>query len=65
MTIYLNDDRDYTEIVEGWVREFVCTMDEGHLEPGDDSGDAPFGVKIILMVMVTMKKQMRKMPMKI
>ena len=47
MTIYLNDDRDYSEIIEGWVREFICTMDEGHLRPGDDSGDAPFGVKII------------------
>jgi hypothetical protein len=47
MTIHLNDDRDYTEIVEGWVRVFICTMDAGHLEPGDESGDAPFGVKII------------------
>ena len=47
MTIRLNDDRDYTEIVEGWVREFICTMNDGHLEPGDESGDAPFGVKII------------------
>ena len=47
MTIYLNDDRDYTEIVEGWVREFVCTMDDGWLEAGDDSGYAPKGVKII------------------
>jgi len=47
MTIYLDDERDYSEIIEGWVREFICTMDEGHLRPGDDSGDAPFGVKII------------------
>ena len=47
MTIYLNDDRDYSEVVEGWVREFISTMDEGWLEPGDESGDAPFGVKII------------------
>jgi hypothetical protein len=47
MTIHLNDDRDYSEIVEGWVREFICTMDDGHLEPGDESGEAPFGVKII------------------
>jgi len=44
----MNDDREYSEVVEGWVREFVCTMDEGDdLEPGNDSGDAPFGVKII------------------
>jgi len=47
MTIYLNDDRDYSEVIEDWVREFICTMDEGILRPGDDSGEAPFGVKII------------------
>lgn len=48
MTIYLNDDRDYSEIVEEWVREFICTMDEDDdLYPGNDSGDAPDGVKII------------------
>lgn len=47
MAIYLNDDRDYSEVIEGWVREFICTMDDGRLEPGDASGDAPFGVKII------------------
>ena len=45
--IYFNDDRDYSEIVEGWVRDFIATMDEGTLEPGDDSGDTPYGVKII------------------
>ena len=45
--IYLNDDRDYSEIVEGWIREFISTMDDGWLEAGDESGDAPFGVKII------------------
>jgi hypothetical protein len=47
MVIYLNDERDYSEVIEGWVREFICTMDEGILRPGDDSGEAPFGVKII------------------
>lgn len=47
MTIYLNDDRNYSEIIEGWVREFICSMDEGSLRPANDSGDAPFGVKII------------------
>ena len=48
MTIYYDDERDYTEIVEGWVREFICTMDEDdYLYPGNDSGDTPFGVKII------------------
>lgn len=40
-------ERDYTEVVEGWIREFISTMDDGWLEPGDESGDAPFGVKII------------------
>jgi hypothetical protein len=44
---YMNDERDYSEVVEGWVREFISTMDDGDLEAGDDSGDAPFGVKII------------------
>jgi len=48
MTIYLNDDRDYSEIVQGWIREFICTMDEDeYLRPGNESGDSPFGVKII------------------
>ena len=52
MTIYLNDDRDYSEVIEEWVRNFVATIDEedydqGTLRPGDDSGDAPAGVKII------------------
>ena len=28
MTIFLNDERDYTPVVEAWVREFFCTMDE-------------------------------------
>ena len=48
MPIYTNDDRDYSEVVEGWVREFISTMDDGDdLEPGNRSGDEPFGVKII------------------
>ena len=48
MTIYLNDDRDYSEIIEGWVREFICTMDEDEdLYPGNESGESPDGVKII------------------
>lgn len=49
--IYLDDNREYSEIVEGWVREFVSTMDEdvwdGYAEAGDESGEAPRGVKII------------------
>ena len=48
MTFYLNDDREYSEIIEDWVREFICTMDEDDdLYPGNSSGDAPDGVKII------------------
>jgi hypothetical protein len=47
MPIYTNDDRDYSEIIESWVRTFISTMDDGDLEPGDNSGEAPFGVKII------------------
>ena len=48
MTIYFDDERDYSEIIEGWVREFISTMDDDeHLYPGNDSGDTPFGVKII------------------
>ena len=51
MTIYLNDDRDYSIVIEGWVRDFMATMDDdvdfGEGRPGDDSGVAPAGVKII------------------
>ena len=39
--------RPYEEVVEGWVREYVSTMDDGWLRPGDQSGDEPLGVKII------------------
>ena len=39
--------RPYEEVVEDWVREYVYTMDEGILRPGDQSGDEPLGVKII------------------
>ena len=50
--IYTNDDRDYSEVVECWVREFISTMDEEtwddeDFQPGDESGEAPAGVKII------------------
>lgn len=48
MTVYLDDERDYSPVIEEWVREFISTMDEDEdLYPGNDSGDAPFGVKII------------------
>jgi len=39
--------RPYEEVVEDWVREFICTMDGGILRPGDQSGAEPLGVKII------------------
>jgi len=39
--------RPYEEVVDGWVRDFVSTMDDGWLRPGDQSGDEPLGVKII------------------
>lgn len=41
------ENRDYEPIVESWIREFICTMDDGRLDAGDNSGDTPFGVKII------------------
>lgn len=39
--------RDYTEIVESWVRDFYLSMDSGPWIAGDQSGDEPPGVKII------------------
>ena len=39
--------KPYEEVVEGWVREFISTMDDGWLRPGDQSGVEPLGVKII------------------
>jgi hypothetical protein len=38
---------DYSEIVEDWVREFILTIDDGIIRPGNESGDSPLGVKII------------------
>jgi hypothetical protein len=45
--IYFDDERDYSKIVEGWIRDFIETMNDGVLSAGDDSGETPFGVKII------------------
>lgn len=39
--------RPYEEVVEDWVREYISTMDDGILRPGDQSGAEPLGVKII------------------
>jgi hypothetical protein len=38
---------DYEVVVERWVRDFVFSMDDGILRPGNQSGDEPPGVKII------------------
>jgi len=38
---------EYEKIIEKWLRDFIQTMDDGILEPGDRSGDEPLGVKII------------------
>ena len=45
--IYFDDNRSYTPIVQNWIREFIATMDDGVLRAGNDSGDTPFGIKII------------------
>ena len=39
--------RPYEKVVEDWVREYISTMDDGILRPGDQSGAEPLGVKII------------------
>lgn len=47
MEFYTDDNRDYTPVIEEWVRKFITTMTEDEPEIGDDSGNKPFGVKII------------------
>jgi hypothetical protein len=51
MTIYFNDDRDYSPIIEKWVNDFRETLEDdpanGNLRPGDESGDTIPGIKII------------------
>ncbi len=39
--------KPYEEVIEFWVREFMESMDEGILRPGNQSGMEPLGVKII------------------
>ena len=39
--------KPYEEVIEFWVREFMESMDEGILRPGNQSGIEPLGVKII------------------
>ena len=38
VSIYLNDDRDYSEVIEEWVREFIWTMDEDIHDGGGRPG---------------------------
>jgi hypothetical protein len=38
---------DYEVVVERWVSDFILSMDDGILRPGNQSGDEPPGVKII------------------
>jgi hypothetical protein len=37
----------YEEILEIWLRDFIDSMDQDGLRPGNRSGDEPPGVKII------------------
>ena len=43
----VNNLLNYEEILELWLRDFIVTMDNGFLYPGNRSGIEPFGVKII------------------
>jgi len=43
----MSNKLNYEEIIEIWLREFIHTMDEGLLAPGNRSGDELPGVKII------------------
>ena len=39
--------KTYLDIIESWVWLFIDTMENGSLRPGNDSGIAPKGIKII------------------
>jgi hypothetical protein len=39
--------KTYLDIVESWLWLFIDTMENGYLRPGNDSGIAPKGIKII------------------
>jgi hypothetical protein len=43
----MSNQMTYEEIVEIWLRDFIDSMDQDGLRPGNRSGDAPPGVKII------------------
>ena len=43
----MSNQLTYEEIVEIWLRDFIDSMDQDGLRPGNRSGDAPPGVKII------------------
>lgn len=43
----MSDELTYEEMVAIWLRDYIDTMDEGYLRPGDRSGDELPGIKIM------------------
>ncbi|WP_440922349.1 hypothetical protein [Candidatus Pelagibacter sp.] len=44
----MNNVEKYPHILENWLKHYISSMnDTGNLIPGDNTGEAPFGVKII------------------
>jgi hypothetical protein len=43
----MSNQLTYEEIVDIWLRDFIDSMDQDGLRPGNRSGDEPPGVKII------------------
>ena len=43
----MSNQMSYEEIVEIWLRDFIDSMDQDGLRPGNRSGDEPPGIKII------------------
>lgn len=44
----MKDKSKYDNIIAEWIRHFAMTMEEkDYYQAGDDSGEAPYGVKII------------------
>ena len=40
----------YPHILENWLKHYISSMnDTGNLIPGDNTGEAPLGVKIIFL----------------
>ena len=43
----------YPHILENWLKHYISSMnDTGNLIPGDNTGEAPFGVKIIFKLKI-------------